>query len=119
NPTVTGRVTDNLSGVAKLEAAVDGGSYQTVPFDAQGNFSFTTSLPADGTADGPHTIHLRGADQVGNVSTVQDVSFVLQTGVLLKEGSKFDTALRQSITIPVQPSTLTIRYDALSFDTTS
>jgi hypothetical protein len=79
NATVTGQVTDDLSGVASLQAAVDGGSYSNVSFDSGGNFSFTTALKTDGSADGTHTVHLRATDGAGNASAVADVSFTLDT----------------------------------------
>ena len=77
--TVTGQVGDNLSGVASVEAAVGSGPFMSVPFDSTGNFSFTTALPLDGSADGPQVVHLRATDRVGNVSAVQDVPFTLDT----------------------------------------
>src|SRR5262249_43786197 len=75
NVTVTGRVTDNLSGVASLQAQVDSGPLSNVTFDASGNYNFMTSLATDGSADGVHTVHLRGTDRAGNVSSFTDVSF--------------------------------------------
>ena len=79
NVTVSGRSTDNLSGVAKLEAQVDTGVFVPVSFDTTGAYSFATQLPGDGTADGTHTVNLRATDQAGNVSTLTGVSFVLDT----------------------------------------
>ncbi len=80
NPSVTGRVTDDLSGVVSIEGQLDNGSFFSVPFDAPtGTFSFVTSLPLDGSADGQHAVHLRARDRAGNVSIVYDNSFVLDT----------------------------------------
>jgi Bacterial Ig domain len=149
NVTVIGQVTDNLSGVASLQAAVDNGPYQAVSFDAAGNFSFTSALPLDGTADGSHTIHFVGTDRVGNVSGPTDVAFTLETcppwemfqdwtpgqmggsptghgtvdipdcGATLHEGDSFDVTLSHPFVIPDQPSVLAITYSAPSFDSSS
>src|SRR5262249_11399017 len=78
NVTVSGQVTDDRSGVASLQAALDGGAYVPIPFDPQGSFSFLTSLPLDHTADGPHTEQLQATDRAGNVSFAT-VSFSLDT----------------------------------------
>ena len=77
NVTVSGRVTDNLSGVAALLAQVDAGSFRDVAFDGGGNYSFATTLLTDGNADGTHTVRVQATDQAGNVSNVATVSFVL------------------------------------------
>ncbi|MGH7135811.1 MAG: Ig-like domain-containing protein, partial [Pirellulales bacterium] len=77
--TVTGQVTDNLSGVQSLTAAIDDGSPAPVTFDASGNFTFTTSLPLDGSADGPHLLHFQSADFAGNISVPADLGFTLET----------------------------------------
>jgi hypothetical protein len=79
NITIAGHVTDHLSGVATLQEAVDGGAYTKLPFDASGNFQFTTSLALDGSADGSHTLALRATDQAGNVSPVTSFVFTLST----------------------------------------
>ena len=46
---VKGVVADNLSGVASLSADIDNGPAVAVSYDASGNFTFTTSLPLDGS----------------------------------------------------------------------
>src|SRR5262249_29251923 len=79
NVTVAGRVTDAVSGVASLEAQVDAGAFAPVTLDASGNFSFPTALALDGSADGGHTVTLRAADRVGNLSASPGVSFLLDT----------------------------------------
>jgi hypothetical protein len=79
NVTLTGQVTDNLSGVASLQASVDNGAYQPISFDAQGHFSLTTSLALNGSADGLHTVQLIATDHVGNVSTPLTYWFTLDT----------------------------------------
>jgi RHS repeat-associated protein len=79
NVTVTGQVSDAASGVAALEAALDAGAFTSVAFDASGGFTFTTGLALDGSADGPHAVHLRATDRVGNASDPVDVSFTLDT----------------------------------------
>ena len=106
----------------------------------------TTSLPLDDTADGPHTVHLRATDRVGNVSATTDFPFTLETclgfgnatvaqsggspagqgsvtisgcDATLREGDSFDVTLAQPVTIPSQASTLSFDYSNLAFDTTS
>jgi hypothetical protein len=76
NPTITGQVTDVTSGAADLQAAVDSGPFTDVSLDANGNFSFATTLAADGTADGPHVEHLKATDKAGNIQTF-DLHFTL------------------------------------------
>jgi hypothetical protein len=77
--TVTGRATDALSGVASLQAQVDGGAFTAVALDAGGSFSFPVTLPLDGSADGAHTVRFRATDAAGNVSALVPVSFTLDT----------------------------------------
>src|SRR5207253_50751 len=79
NVSVTGQVTDNFSGVATLQEAVDAGPFTNVSFDATGKFSFTTTLAVDGSADGSHTVQFQATDKAGNVSNFTDVSFTLDT----------------------------------------
>lgn len=79
NIAITGQVADSLSGVATLEARIDGGAYQSVAFDAAGAFSFATGLPLDGSADGTHEASLRTADRAGNVSVPARHTFTLDT----------------------------------------
>ncbi len=79
NVTVSGLVTDNLSGVASLQGEIDSGPTFPVAFSPSGAFSFATALPLDGTADGPHTVHLVATDNAGNVSVRYDDVFVLDT----------------------------------------
>jgi hypothetical protein len=78
NITVSGQVTDVGTGVASLQAALDGGAFAPVSFDTSGNFSLATALALDHSADGPHTEHLKATDRAGNVSTL-DFSFTLDT----------------------------------------
>ena len=79
NLTCTGQVTDAGSGVARLQAWVDSGNPVPVAVDTAGQFTFRTSLPLTGEADGPHTVTLRATDRAGNVSSVADVAFTLTT----------------------------------------
>src|SRR5262249_34636033 len=69
----------NSSGAQSLQVQVDGGNFSNVPFDAQGNFSFTTSFPLDGTAQGSHVVAFQATDNAGNVSSPFEQSFVLDT----------------------------------------
>ena len=79
NVTVTGKLSDARSGVDALQMQIDAGSFSSATVDANGNFSITTSLLLDGTADGQHTVHLRASDEAGNTSGLTDLSFTLRT----------------------------------------
>src|SRR5262249_44683531 len=48
NPTLNGLALDNLSGVAALEVAVDGGPFTSIPFADTGRFSFQPTFALDG-----------------------------------------------------------------------
>src|SRR5207237_8313915 len=85
--------------------------------DASGNFSFATTLPLDGTADGTHTVHLRATDNAGNVSEISSFIFTLATGTRLVEGTRFVTPLEKTFVVPAQPSKLEFRFLGLNFDT--
>jgi hypothetical protein len=79
NVTVIGKVTDNLSGVASLTLQLGSELPVPVTFDSAGNYTYLTSLPADGSADGSHTVRLQATDAAGNVSPIAQVSFTLDT----------------------------------------
>jgi hypothetical protein len=79
NPTVSGSVGDATSGVATLQALVDGGTPVNVPFPG-GAFTFAPSLARDGSADGPHTVSLVATDRAGASARVS-FSFTLDTRV--------------------------------------
>ena len=72
---MSGRVTDNLSGVATLLARVDAGSFRDVAFDGGGNYSFATSYSQTATPMASYG-SVQAIDQAGNVSNVASVSFV-------------------------------------------
>jgi cyclophilin family peptidyl-prolyl cis-trans isomerase len=76
NITVQGVVADDKSGIRTVEAQVDNGAFTPVAFDAAGNFTFTTSLPLDGSATGAHTVTIRARDKGGNAAT-GSVAFTL------------------------------------------
>lgn len=79
NVTVRGRVVDNVSGVAQLEAQLDNGPFAPLTLNANGTFSLTTALALDGSADGPHVLRFRTTDAAGNVSAPVEVSLTLDT----------------------------------------
>jgi hypothetical protein len=80
NVTITGQVTDNLSGVAQLQVQVDGGTFVPLTFDpTTGNFTYTTSFALDGTADGGHTIGFQATDAAGNLAAAVPFTFTLAT----------------------------------------
>ncbi|MBX9579612.1 MAG: Ig-like domain-containing protein [Gemmataceae bacterium] len=80
NPTFRGRASDDRSGVAAVEVAFDGGPFAPIPFNPDGAFELTASLPTDGSADGAHVARFRAADRRGNVSAVSAVPFTLLAG---------------------------------------
>ena len=79
NIMISGTVLDGLSGVASLQAQIDGGAFAPVSFDSQGNFSLTTTLGTDGTADGVHTIGFQATDVAGDVTPLVNVAVTLDT----------------------------------------
>jgi hypothetical protein len=79
NVTITGKVSPNHALVATLSGVTDNGAPSNVSFDAAGNFSFTTSLPTDGSADGDHVVHFQTADRTGHASADVNVTFTLNT----------------------------------------
>ena len=85
NVTVTGQVADagGLADIESLKAEVDQ-TFFPLTFDGSGNFSFTTSLLLNGSADGTHTIQFVATDWLGNVATAAAGSFTLKT-----QGPKF------------------------------
>ncbi|HND56603.1 MAG TPA: hypothetical protein PLV92_29495, partial [Pirellulaceae bacterium] len=68
SPTITGRVLDNLSGVAEFSYKIDGGSFAPLTFNSVGQFSLATNLATNGTADGAHRVTFRAVDAAGNWS---------------------------------------------------
>ena len=79
NPAIRGLALDNLSGVAKLQVAVDSGVYAAVTFDAAGRFVFQPQISLTGSADGSHVVHFRAIDHAGLTSATTDFKFVLDT----------------------------------------
>ena len=124
NVTITGQATDKGSGVAQVEEQIDGGAFTPLSFDASGNFSFTTGLLLNGSADGQHTVDVQATDRAGNMSALASYSFVLDThttvgSTTLVEGTRFATPFQQTFTVPSQPSELQFTFDNLDFDTTA
>ncbi|MDA9391354.1 hypothetical protein WN73_11870, partial [Bradyrhizobium sp. CCBAU 45394] len=79
SPILTGHITDNLSGVAALEASIDGGTPVDVSVGADGSFALSTVLTTDGTADGAHSVALVAIDATGNATTPKTLGFTLDT----------------------------------------
>jgi cyclophilin family peptidyl-prolyl cis-trans isomerase len=77
NQTIQGTVTDNRPGTT-VSAQVDGNPAQNVQV-VNGSFSFTTSLPLNGQADGSHTVTFVAQDAAGNQSAPRTFTFTLQT----------------------------------------
>ena len=79
NFTVTGKAFDNLSGVDTVEYALDNGAFQPITLSADGSFSFPTTFPLTGSADGAHVLRFRATDNAGLVSATTDLTFTLDT----------------------------------------
>lgn len=79
NVTVTGQITDNQSGVASAQARLNGGDPFALMLAGDGSFSFPTTLPLDGSADGAYTIGVRATDASGNTSAFVELTFTLDT----------------------------------------
>jgi hypothetical protein len=103
NITLTGEVHDDLSGVVALQVAVDAGSFSVLGFDSAGNFSFLTGLATDGSADGPHVVHLRATDLAGNGPTTLDFPFTVDTQPPL--APQFDLSAGSVSPLAVTPGT--------------
>ena len=101
SPVVVGQVQDNLAGLATLFAQVDSGAFQAVAVDSSGNVSVPTGLPADGSADGPHTVHFRATDRAGNVADAS-TTFTLTT-TLVNRAVTTDPGVQQMPSIAVDP----------------
>ncbi len=109
NVTITGVVTDNLSGVAALDVSADGGAYAPLSFNpGTGAFSFTTSFLTDGSQDGSHTIDFQATDEAGNVALPVAFTFTL--------GTKAPTL---TLTSPTDAGTLTAGATLIGTVTTS
>lgn len=102
NVSIAGRVADNLSGVASLTAQVDDAAPVPVAFDAAGNFTFTTSLALDGSADRAHAVRLRASDRAGNGPVDAVVAFTLDT--------RPPTAIGPAGTFTTAPATLRVAF---------
>ncbi len=79
NLTITGTVLDNLSGVASLQAQVDGGNFAPISFDSQGHFSLATTFATTFASDGAHTINFQATDFAGNATSLVPASMTLDT----------------------------------------
>jgi RHS repeat-associated protein len=83
NFTVEGKVTDNLSGVASLTAAVDSEAAVPVGVDPDGAFHFTTDFALDGTTDGLHSVTFYAIDKAGNSASPAALTFTIDTSGLV------------------------------------
>ncbi len=102
NVTIVGHVADATSGVTSLVARVDSGGEISIPFDAaSGNFTYTTALALDGTADGGHQVQLVATDEAGDASTLAPFGFTLDTRppVVMIQTQNPTTASTTNVTI--------------------
>ncbi len=121
NLTLTGQVLDNLSGVAAAQFRLDGGALQDLALDANGNFSITTALATDGSADGQHTLSVLARDVAGNLSAGYNRGFTLDTSAptitlsSIANGDALVAGSRLSGAAAVEGSALTLlsyRFDS-------
>ena len=77
-PVLTGFALDNLSGLARLQVALDGGALQDVAVNAGGRFSLATGAVFGAMGDGAHTLGFRATDAAGNVGNA-GFGFTLDT----------------------------------------
>ena len=64
---LNGTVSDNLSGVERLQISINGKPWQEIPFTG-GNWVFDWRLPNEESAQGRHEVKLRAYDVAGNLS---------------------------------------------------
>jgi cyclophilin family peptidyl-prolyl cis-trans isomerase len=81
NLTVTGKASDDRSGLANVQVSINNGVFQNIAFTPTGDFTFTTSFATNGSNDGLQNLRFRAIDRAGNVSTISNVSFTLDTFV--------------------------------------
>jgi hypothetical protein len=111
NITLSGRVTDDATGVASLQEQIDSGPFHPITLDPAGNFHFATALALDGTADGTHTVVLRATDGAGNIATTS-TTFTLAT-TLVNRAVTTDPGVQQMPSIaadPLDPTHLVMAY---------
>jgi membrane-associated phospholipid phosphatase len=85
DPTVSGTVSDDGS-VTGFQVSLNGGSFVNAFSDLNnGSFSFSKTrfeqLFGAPLADGSHVLHLQATDNQGNLSTIADLKFTLDTQV--------------------------------------
>jgi hypothetical protein len=93
NFTISGRVLDNISGVASFKVQLDGGAAVDIARDGNGAFVLPVTLALDGTADGAHTFAFSAVDGAGNAAAAKSFTFTLDTRApLLNFSSPLDGA---------------------------
>lgn len=93
DPSIGGQISENLLEETRLLARLDGGAFIPVALGPTGNFTFNPGLPLDGTANGPHSVHLIG-QTIGGAVAMATIDFTLEGGlpegaVVLAEGNQF------------------------------
>ncbi|MBX3401716.1 MAG: Ig-like domain-containing protein, partial [Gemmataceae bacterium] len=116
NATYKGTVTDNQSGIALLQAAVDTGGFQDVAVAANGTFRFDTQLLLGGGLDGPHDVRFRAFDKAGNPSAVVTRTFTLDS---VGPQVSFGITDPQPVAVSSVPVTFTEVVSAAAFDPAS
>ncbi len=77
NQTVTGQLGVATSSLFSLQEVVDNGTPTALPVNSNGSFSFATSLPTNGSADGAHTVTVQAVDTAGNILGSSTFTFTL------------------------------------------
>jgi PAP2 superfamily/Bacterial Ig-like domain len=122
DPTITGDVVDNLSGVASLTAALDGAAAKQVSFNGDGTFTLPIALPLGGAADGQHSLSFVATDAAGNATAPLNFTFTLDTKApvitlaasSIKDGGTLTTA--SHLTGTADPSGSTLATLSYAFD---
>ena len=81
-PWITGDVSDRV-GVVEVRGSVDGGPLRRADLSTVfQQYVFDPQLPADGSADGLHSVQLIARDAKGHESTPFEFAFTLDTQAL-------------------------------------
>ena len=87
NVSISGLVDDQGTGVMKVQAFIDGGTPVDVKLDPVPTlvasnlkkFTFTSSFPLDGSADGPHSVRFQATDSLGHTITSDEIVWTMDS----------------------------------------